>query len=65
MAASTLDSYKETLDRLQTIITSEDVPAIYIGQPKWTTVLQQGIEGFAFNPINMGTYDFWKMSRSA
>ena len=65
VAASTLDSYKETLDRLQTIITSEDVPAIYIGQPKWTTVLQQGIEGFAFNPINMGTYDFWKMSRSA
>lgn len=64
VAASTLDSYKETLDRLQTIITEEDVPAIYFAQPKWTTVLQSNIEGFEFNPINMGTFDFWKLSRS-
>jgi peptide/nickel transport system substrate-binding protein len=64
-AASTLDSYKATLDRLQTIITRDDVPAIYVAQPKWTTVLQSTVEGFAFNPINIGTYDFWKLSRTA
>jgi peptide/nickel transport system substrate-binding protein len=63
--ASTLDSYKETLDKAQTIITKEDPPSIFYAQPKWTTVLQQGIEGFEFNPINIGTYDFWKLSRKA
>jgi hypothetical protein len=27
--------------------------------------LQANIEGFAFNPINLGTYDFWTLSRKA
>jgi peptide/nickel transport system substrate-binding protein len=63
--ASTLASYKDILDKMQTIITKEDPPAIYYAQPKWTTVLQNDIDGFAFNPINIGTYDFWKLSRKA
>jgi peptide/nickel transport system substrate-binding protein len=63
--ASTLDSYTEVLDKIQTIITKEDVPVICAGQPKWTTVLQADIEGFVFNPINLGTYDFWTLSRKA
>jgi peptide/nickel transport system substrate-binding protein len=63
--ASTLESYKEILDKAQTIITEEDPPAIFYAQPKWTTVLQSNIEGFFFNPINIGTYDFWKLSRKA
>jgi peptide/nickel transport system substrate-binding protein len=63
--ASTLESYTEILDQAQTIITRDDPPAIYYAQPKWTTVLQGNIEGFFFNPINIGTYDFWKLSRTA
>ena len=63
--ASTLESYTEILDRAQTIITKEDPPAIYYAQPNWPTVLQSNIEGFFFNPINIGTYDFWKLSRRA
>ena len=63
--ASTLESYEEILGRAQAIINEEDPPAIYYAQPQWTTVLQAGIEGFAFNPINIGTYDFWKLSRTA
>jgi peptide/nickel transport system substrate-binding protein len=63
--ASTLDSYAEILDEVQTIITREDVPVIAVAQPKWTTVLQNTVEGFQFNPINLGTYDFWTMSRKA
>jgi peptide/nickel transport system substrate-binding protein len=63
--ASTLDSYKEILNRILTIISKEDPPAIYYEQPKWPTVLQANIEGFFFNPINIGTYDFWKLSRKA
>ena len=58
-------TYKETLDKIQTIITKDDVPVIAIAQPKWPTVLQANIEGFAFNPINLGTYDFWTLSRKA
>jgi peptide/nickel transport system substrate-binding protein len=61
--ASTLASYKDTLAKMQTIISHDDPPAIYYAQPKWTTVLQAEIDGFAFNPINIGTYDFWKLSR--
>jgi hypothetical protein len=53
------------LDKVQTIITKDDVPVIAVAQPKWPTVLQANIEGFAFNPINLGTYDFWTLSRKA
>ena len=63
--ASTLESYTEILDEVQTIITEADVPNICSSQPKWPTVLQSNIEGFAFNPINLGTYDFWTLSRKA
>ncbi len=62
--ASTLETYTEILDRAQTIITKDDPPAIYYAQPAWPTILQANIEGFAFNPINQGTYDFWKLSRT-
>ena len=48
-----------------TIISRDDPPAIYYAQPTWPTVLQANIEGFFFNPINIGTYDFWKLSRKA
>ena len=48
-----------------TIISRDDPPAIYTNQPKWPTVLQANSEGFFFNPINIGTYDFWKLSRKA
>ena len=63
--ASTLESYEDLLDQAQAIITEQDPPDICIAQPKWPTVLQANIEGFAFNPINLGTYDFWTLSRKA
>jgi peptide/nickel transport system substrate-binding protein len=63
--ASTLESYTQILDEVQTIITEQDPPDICSSQPKWPTVLQSSIEGFAFNPINLGTYDFWTLSRTA
>ncbi len=64
-SAATLEDYDAAVDKIQTIITEQDVPVIAIGQPKWTTVLQSNIEGFVFNPINLGTYDFWTLSRKA
>jgi peptide/nickel transport system substrate-binding protein len=62
--AATFEEYEEALDQIQTIITQEDVPCLITVQPKWTTVMQGNIEGFVFNPINLGTYDFWGMGRS-
>ena len=63
--ASTLETYAGILDEIQTIITEQDVPVIAIAQPKFPTVLQSNIEGFVFNAINLGTYDFWRLSRTA
>jgi hypothetical protein len=37
---------------------------IAIAQPKWPTVLNKSVQGFAFNPINLGTYDLHKLSKS-
>src|SRR3954447_4416361 len=54
--ASTLESYTEILGKMLTIISRDDPPAIYYAQPKWPTVMQKDIEGFFFNPINIGTY---------
>ncbi len=62
--ASTLDTYEGILDEIQTIITEQDVPILAVGQPKWPTALQTNIQGFAFNAINLGTYDFWALSRA-
>jgi peptide/nickel transport system substrate-binding protein len=63
--ASTLEDYEVILGDMLTIISRDDPPAIYASQPTWPTVLQANIEGFFFNPINIGTYDFWKLSRTA
>lgn len=57
--------YQAALSEIQQIISRDDPPAIYYMQRQWTTVLRQGIEGFVFNPINIGTYNFYLMSRAA
>jgi peptide/nickel transport system substrate-binding protein len=62
--ASTLEDYEAILGEMLTIISRDDPPAIYAAQPTWPTVLQANIEGYFFNPINIGTYDFWKLSRT-
>ena len=56
--------YKAALSEIQQIISRDDPPAIYYMQRQWTTVLRKGIEGFVFNPINIGTYNFYTMSRT-
>ena len=51
------------LSEIQQIISRDDPPAIYYMQRQWTTVLRNDIEGFVFNPINIGTFNFYTMSR--
>ena len=49
---------------MQQILSRDDPPAIYYAQPEWTTVLRKDVEGFVFNPINIGTYDLHKLHRA-
>jgi peptide/nickel transport system substrate-binding protein len=57
--------YQAALSEIQQIISRDDPPAIYYMQRQWTTVLRNDIEGFVFNPINIGTFNFYTMSRAS
>ena len=56
-------TYDAALAEVQQILSESDPSAIYYVQPEWTTVLRRGIEGFVFNPIYIGTYDFYRLRR--
>lgn len=56
--------YQAALSEIQQIIARDDPPAIYYMQRQWTTILRADIDGFIFNPINIGTFNFYTMSRA-
>lgn len=56
-------TYEAALTQVQQILSEEDPSAIYYMQPEWTTVLRAGISGFVFNPIYIGTYDFYRLRK--
>ena len=56
--------YQAALSEIQQIIARDDPPAIYYMQRQWTTILRADIAGFVFNPINIGTFNFYTMSRA-
>jgi peptide/nickel transport system substrate-binding protein len=56
--------YQAALSEIQQIISRDDPSAIYYMQRQWTTVLRKNIQGFVFNPINIGTFNFYTMSRA-
>ena len=58
-------AYQAALSEIQKITTQDDPAAIYYLQREWTTILRKGITGFVFNPINIGTYDFYTLTRTA
>ena len=62
--AATAEEYQEAVFRLQEIL-AEDPAAIYMAEPTWVTVLQNDIQGWAFNPIYLGQVDFYRLSRAA
>ncbi len=57
-------TYDAALAGVQEILSETDPSAIYHMQPEWTTLLRGGIEGFVFNPIYIGTYDFYRLRRT-
>ena len=62
--AADLDTYATALAEAQQILSRDDPSGIYYAQPEWTTVLRKGVEGFVFNPINLGTYDLHALHRA-
>lgn len=61
--AATAEEYQTAVSELQAIL-ADDPSAIYMSEPEWVTVLQPDIQGWAFNPINLGQIDFYKLSRA-
>lgn len=59
------ETYMTALADAQRILSVDDPSAIYYMQPKWTTILRSDVEGFVFNPIYQGTYDFARLRRKA
>lgn len=57
-------TYNKAMADVQEIISKDDPPSIYYAQPEWVVVYQKNVQGIIFNPINIGTYDFHKMSRT-
>jgi peptide/nickel transport system substrate-binding protein len=57
-------TYNTAMAELQQIVSRDDPPAIYFAQPEWTTIHRKDVAGVVFNAINLGTYEFYKMSRT-
>ena len=64
-AAADDATYMSSLAKVQHILAQDDPSAVYYLQPQWTTVLRKDIENFVFNPIYIGTYDFYRLRRKA
>ncbi len=56
--------YNEALAEVQQIVSRDDPPSIFYAQPLWTTVARKDITNVFINPINIGTFNYWKMSRT-
>jgi hypothetical protein len=48
----------------QNILTEQDPPGIYYGQLQWYTILRKDIQGYHDNPLYLGSYPFYEMSRT-
>ena len=58
-------TYEKALTEAQQILSRDDPPSIYYLQPQWSTVLRRDVQGFAFNPIYVGTFDFFGLRRGS
>ena len=63
LEAPTEEAYLAALAEVQRIVSEEDPPAVYFRQIVYSTVLRSDVQGFVFNPINIGTYDLWSLRR--
>ncbi len=59
------ETYMSALSDAQRILSMDDPAAVYYMQPQWTTVLRKDITNFIFNPIYIGTFDFYRLRRTS
>ncbi len=57
-------TYNKVMAELQQILSHDDPPAIYYAQIQTTLMAKKDIQGIVINPINVGTYYFYQMSRA-
>jgi peptide/nickel transport system substrate-binding protein len=57
------ETYLAAMAEVQQIISRDDPAAIYYVEIPWTVQFGNDIQGIFINPINIGTYNFWAMSR--
>ena len=55
----------ELMKEAQNILTEQDPPCIYFGQIRYYTILAKDIQGYYSNPLYLGAYPFYRMSRAA
>lgn len=57
--------YLALLAKIQMIVNRDDPPAIYYAQKQQTVVARKNVTGIVLNAINIGTFYFYQMSRTA
>ena len=65
LSAASDEEYNSALASVQQIVSLDDPAAIYYVEAPWTTMYNKRLTGVFINPINIGTYNFWKMTRTA
>jgi ABC-type transport system substrate-binding protein len=53
------------MKEIQNILTEQDPPAIYYGQPIYYTVLRADVGGFYPNPLYLASFPFYSMYRKS
>ena len=61
--AANPEDYQTAMSEIQQILSRDDPSAIYYAEPEWTTTMRKDIQGFFLNPINLGTYNLYKLHR--
>jgi len=49
----------------QNILTEQDPAALFYGELSWYTAMRKEIQGFVGNPLYLGSFPFYRMSRTA
>ncbi len=56
------ETYLSAMSDVQQIISQDDPSGIYYVEIPWTVQFRNHVTGIFINPIDIGTYNFWKMS---
>jgi ABC-type transport system substrate-binding protein len=59
------ESYFAAISEIQQIVSEQDPPSIYYVEPPWIVQFRKDVTGIVINPVNIGTYNYWAMGRTA